>query len=149
MRAELQPVFLMGDCFLASDAAAPLWRFCQGRLRSCHAKMAKLASFVFIPAHTFCEPYVVVDFASPLGIPAPPQKACPRPLFGQQCKHGLQAMCGRLPRHHPSMASSKSSVKCLVTCLTTIDTQRGGQPSSDQATCSGTSTQVVHLKILY
>ena len=58
MCAEIQPVFFMSDCFLASGAAAPLWRFCQGRLRSCHAKMAKLAPFVFIPAHTFCEPYV-------------------------------------------------------------------------------------------
>lgn len=102
--------FLMGDCFLASDAAAPLWRFCQGRLRSS-------LRFSF-RQHTFCEPSVVVDFASPLGIPASPQKACPRPLFAaghspQQCKQGLglQAMCGRLLRHRPS-----KQILCQVPC---------------------------------
>ena len=118
------------------------------------------ARAVFAPAlrfsfrqHTFCEPSVVVDFASPLGIPASPQKACPGPLFWplttaghspQQCKQGLQcadAFC-------VTVRLSKSSVKCLVTCLPTIDTQRGGQPSSDQTTCSGTSNEVAHLKIL-
>ena len=38
----------------------------------------------------------------------------------------------------PSMAPNRSSVKCLVNCFVTIDTQRG-LPSSDQVICSGSS----------